>query len=161
MKRYYSSEFGSFSDSDTKSSQSKELLQMVSAILEAQREGSSEANSEVTLTKGKKKKSSKERRKRRKYYSSESGRSSDPDTQSSETEINKSKMDNDGFSEEINKSEMETDGFSADHHGSLEKGKHLKYAEEERERIEIFSGSSSDYYMKVSAESDMSSSSVI
>jgi len=134
---------------------------MVSAILEAQREGSSEANSEVTLTKGKKKKSSKERRKRRKYYSSESGRSSDPDTQSSETEINKSKMDNDGFSEEINKSEMETDGFSADHHGSLEKGKHLKYAEEERERIEIFSGSSSDYYMKVSAESDMSSSSVI
>jgi len=160
-------------------------LQKNFAILEIQPEG----NSQEALRKGKHDKSSKGRRKRRKYYSSESGRSSEPDTQSSETEINKSKMvkggsskeinkskmvkdgssgeinkskmEKNGFSEEINKSERETDGSSAAHHRTLEKGKHLKYAEDEWEWIEIFSGSSSDSYMKISAESDMSSSSGI
>ncbi|XP_014519034.1 peptidyl-prolyl cis-trans isomerase CYP95 isoform X2 [Vigna radiata var. radiata] len=150
-KRYYSSEFGSSSDCDTESLRSEELWQMVSAMFEDQREESSEAYNQVRLAIGKNKKSSKERRKWRKYYSSES----------SEAEINKSKMGNNGFSEEINKPEMETDGFSAAHHGTLDKGKRLKYAEEDREWIEIFSESSSDYYNKVSADSDMSSSSGI
>ncbi|KAK7333268.1 hypothetical protein VNO80_30033 [Phaseolus coccineus] len=173
MKRYYSSVLGSSSDSDKKSSEFQEFLQKTSAISEIKWE--EYFLSQETVRKGKHKKSSKDRRKRRKYYSSESGSSSDPDTQSSETETNKSKMVKDGsfeeinkskmekneFSEEVNKSERETGGPSAAHHGRTEKGKHLKNAEEEWELIEIFSGSSSDSYMKISAESDMSSSSGI
>ncbi|WVY94220.1 hypothetical protein V8G54_033308 [Vigna mungo] len=124
-KRYYSYEFWSSSDCDTKSSRSEELWQMDLAMYNGKRQ------------------------------------SSDPDTKSSEAEINKSKMGNNGFSWEINKPEMETDGFSAAHHVTLDKGKRLKYAEEDPEGIEIFSESSSDYYNKVSADSDMSSSSGI